>query len=71
LPAETPDTPIQQLYKRLLNLHLRALLVHGPEVAQGVALAVREAVDVMPELEALQVVQEWAENTTAAPKETS
>lgn len=65
------ETPIQTLYKRLLILHHRALLVHGPGVAQGVALAIREAVDVMPELEALQAVQDWAENTPATPEETS
>ena len=57
------DPALQQVYKRLLTLHHRALLNHGPGVAQGVALAIREAIDVMPELEALQAVQEWAEET--------
>jgi hypothetical protein len=67
-PKDNPEETsalIQTLYKRLLSLHLNALLTHGPEVAQGIGLAVREAVAVLPELEAVHALQEWTENTTA------
>lgn len=44
-----PDVlPLVEAYKALLNLHMDTLLVHGPQVAQGVALAVKTVHDLLP-----------------------
>lgn len=40
--------PLVEAYKALLNIHMDTLLVHGPQVAQGVALAVKTVHDLLP-----------------------
>lgn len=54
-------SPLQQAYMRLLDLHTVSLLKHGPEVSQGVALAIKEVLTLMPDAEKAAALEMWAE----------
>lgn len=54
-------SPLQVAYQRLLDLHTEALLKHGAGVAQGVALAVKAVLNLMPADERQVALEQWAE----------
>lgn len=45
------DAPLQRIYKTLLDMHMDTLMIHGPQVAQGLALAVSTIAKMYPEVQ--------------------
>jgi hypothetical protein len=61
--ADVKHEMLLTAYQRLLDLHMDALLTHGPQVAQGLALAIGEIHSMLPEPEKAAALQQWAERT--------
>lgn len=71
-PTDTDPLPsILTAYDRLLSLHMDTLLKHGPQVAQGLALAISTMNEMLPDSEKNRAVQGWAENTAAEAERSS
>ena len=66
-----PLPSILTAYDRLLSLHTEALLKHGPQVAQGLALAISTMNAMLPDSEKNRAVQGWVENTAAEAERAS
>lgn len=43
-----PNTSLVAAYRQLLDMHMDTLLTHGPQVAQGLALAITKLAPLLP-----------------------
>jgi hypothetical protein len=46
---QAENARLQALYKRLCDMHMDTLLLHGSQVAQGLALAIKEVHALLPD----------------------
>lgn len=60
---------LQRAYQKLLDLHMGALLQHGPGVAAGLALAIGVIHDMLPDQALSATLAEWAERIGEQPHE--
>lgn len=58
------EDALADFYQQLCHMHTDVLLTHGGQVAQGLALAIREAVKLIPEDKKRAAEQRWAEKNT-------
>lgn len=63
------EDALADFYQHLCHLHTNMLLVHGQHVAQGLAVAIGEAVKLIPEDKKRAAEERWAASAIPATAE--
>lgn len=70
IETDAKEDALADFYQQLLHLHTDVLLKHGGQVAQGLALAVKEIQKLIPEDKKQAAVVRFAERPADVPEET-